>query len=76
MKASEPGFRLISPTDGRRGVWMRLTEDPGGGGERIELCWGREGDDGDVIFPESLVPSGVADALFFAHGLAEGHDLP
>lgn len=39
MRMNEPGWVELARPDGRRGVWIRVTD------RGIELCAGREGDD-------------------------------
>jgi hypothetical protein len=45
VRKDEPGYEEIACPDGRRGLWIRSTEDEQGLLLRLEFAAGREGDD-------------------------------
>lgn len=52
-RSSEPGWLPVGAPDGRRGVWVRETDDL-----EVEFCAGREGDDEHA----RLAPGAALDA--------------
>jgi len=41
MRCNEPGWQAMAIPDGRRGIWIRMSDDT----KTLEICGGREGDD-------------------------------
>jgi len=72
MRKNGPGYRLLAMHDpaGRRGLWYRVVKTSPPPGETalvqsVEICSGREGDDGHVVLKldESLTPKTLYDLL-------------
>jgi hypothetical protein len=51
LRCTEPGWIKICCPDGRRGLWMRVSD------ASIELCAGREGDDALLLLRRNTAVS-------------------